>query len=263
MNGKKLENIGYRTTAEPKTATPDGIPVFCAHDEIIPVETLKPNPQNPNHHPEDQIRLLADIIKQTGWRQPITISNQSGYITKGHGRLLAAQYEEWEYVPVDFQNYSSRDEEYADLIADNRLAELSEIEDKAMAEMLQSFDNPDMLALTGYDNEDFDKLLDSLIDDAMDENQEEQEEIKKKPETLLTRAGDTWDLGENRLLVVEANPAVDAAVNEYVYETDDLSCKCIRDGQEYGYMEIVSAWAEENGITEDIFKLRKSKLRRK
>lgn len=42
------------------------INVFCAFDEIIAADTLKENPKNPNTHPEEQIKLLADIIKRTG-----------------------------------------------------------------------------------------------------------------------------------------------------------------------------------------------------
>ena len=37
----------YITTAEPK-AYADGVPVFCAHDAIVPIKDLQPNPKNPN-----------------------------------------------------------------------------------------------------------------------------------------------------------------------------------------------------------------------
>lgn len=261
MNGEKSKSIDYKTTAKPKAVTDDGIPVFCAHDALFPKRDLIPNPQNPNHHPEEQIKLLADIIEKTGWRQPITISNQSGYITKGHGRLMAAELKGWTEVPVDFQNYSNRDEEYADLIADNRLAELSEVQEDAVAAILQTFDDPDMLALTGYDSDDLEKIMDSLNEE--DEKEEEIEEPKQEPETLLTRAGDIWYLGTHQLRITEDDKAMDDVINEYVYSTGNLSCICIRDGNEYSYMELVSEWAAENNITEDIFRLRKSKMKRK
>lgn len=57
----------YITTAEPK-AYADGVPVFCAHDAIVPIKDLRPNPKNPNQHPPEQIKLLASIIRATGWR---------------------------------------------------------------------------------------------------------------------------------------------------------------------------------------------------
>ena len=55
----------YITTAEPK-AYADGVPVFCAHDAIVPIKDLRPNPKNPNQHPPEQIKLLASIIRATG-----------------------------------------------------------------------------------------------------------------------------------------------------------------------------------------------------
>ena len=58
--------MDYKTEAEPK-AYADGVPVFCAHDKIVDVATLVPNPKNPNKHPDAQIQLLGRIIRQTGW----------------------------------------------------------------------------------------------------------------------------------------------------------------------------------------------------
>ena len=69
----------YTTAAQPK-AYADGVPVFCAHDAIVPLKDLRPNPKNPNQHPPEQIKLLSSIIRATGWRGPITVSKRSGYI---------------------------------------------------------------------------------------------------------------------------------------------------------------------------------------
>ena len=80
----------YTTAAQPK-AYAGGVPVFCAHDAIVPLKDLRPNPKNPNQHPPEQIKLLSSIIRATGWRGPITVSKRSGYIVKGHGRMMAAE----------------------------------------------------------------------------------------------------------------------------------------------------------------------------
>ena len=79
----------YTPIAKPK-AIADGVPVYCAHDAVVDPATLVPNVKNPNQHPDNQIQLLGRIIRQTGWRQPITVSTRSGFIVKGHGRLSAA-----------------------------------------------------------------------------------------------------------------------------------------------------------------------------
>jgi hypothetical protein len=79
----------YRSSAEART-TAGEIPVFCAYDELVATPTLTGNPRNPNKHPQEQIKLLATIIRSQGWRAPITVSRRSGFVVRGHGRLDAA-----------------------------------------------------------------------------------------------------------------------------------------------------------------------------
>ena len=115
------------------------------------IEKLIPNPKNPNTHPDAQIQALGRIIRQTGWRAPITVSKRSGFIVKGHGRLAAAKLEGLTEVPVDYQNYTNEAEEYADLVADNRIAELAEIDNKLLADIFADIDTGEIpMELTGY-----------------------------------------------------------------------------------------------------------------
>jgi ParB-like chromosome segregation protein Spo0J len=114
--------------------------------------TMVPNPRNPNTHPEKQIELLAKIIKNQGWRAPITVSSRSGFIVRGHGRLMAAQLLGVEQVPVDRQDYETEAEEWADLIADNRIAELAEMDDALLKDLLVELDAGEFdIELTGFD----------------------------------------------------------------------------------------------------------------
>ncbi len=99
---------------------------MCAYDELIDVDLLVPNPKNPNKHPDEQIKLLAKIMAHQGVRSPIVVSNRSGFITKGHGRLMAAKLNGWTQMPVDRQDYETEADEYADMVADNKIAELAE-----------------------------------------------------------------------------------------------------------------------------------------
>ncbi|MBQ9168883.1 MAG: ParB N-terminal domain-containing protein [Oscillospiraceae bacterium] len=149
----------FKTSAEPRAMIGD-VPVFCAYDELVPLEKIIPNPQNPNGHPPEQIALLSKIIKAQGWRAPITVSTRSGFIVRGHGRLMAARSMQAEAAPVDYQNYASEAEEYADLVADNRLSELSEIDDDKLADILQEIDTGEFdMALTGYTDEEIQDIL--------------------------------------------------------------------------------------------------------
>ena len=145
------------------------VPVYCSHDKIIPVGDVKPNPKNPNQHPEEQIKLLAKIIKSQGWRAPITVSSLSGLVVRGHGRLMAAKYAGLEFVPIDLQHYDSTDAELADLLADNKIAELAEIDDKLLAEVFADIDLDSIgVDITGYTEEEYGDIVSALAGAAGD-----------------------------------------------------------------------------------------------
>ena len=156
--------MDYKTEAQPK-ATAGGVPVFCAHDAIVAIEKLIPNPKNPNTHPDAQIQALGRIIRQTSRRAPITVSKRSGFIVKGHGRLAAAKLEGLTEVPVDYQNYTNEAEEYADLVADNRIAELAEIDNKLLADIFADIDTGEIpMELTGYTDKEVESLVTGLAE---------------------------------------------------------------------------------------------------
>jgi hypothetical protein len=187
-------NINYLTEAKPRAMAGD-IPVFCAFDKLEPIAKLVPNPGNPNKHPESQIELLSQIIKAQGWRAPITVSTRSGFIVRGHGRLQAAQILGAKEVPVDYQNYASEAEEYADLIADNRIAELAEIDNKMLADMIGHIDTGEIpLELTGYLDSEYAEIIDALTDGIDDQLNGLDAEIEP-PEEPVTKPGDLWILG--------------------------------------------------------------------
>lgn len=157
------------------------IKVHCSHSDIVKVSELKPNPKNPNKHPESQIELLANIIEKQGWRQPIKVSTLSGYIVSGHGRYEAALFMGAEYVPVDYQDYESEEQELADLLADNRIAELAEINEAILAELFRGLDMDGIeIDLTGYNDEEVKSILSSITDADIDDFFTEIEEPKEK-----------------------------------------------------------------------------------
>lgn len=197
--------MDYKTEAEPK-AYADGVPVFCAHDKIVDVATLVPNPKNPNQHPDSQIQLLGRIIRQTGWRQPITVSKRSGFIVKGHGRLAAALLEGVKEAPVDFQNYTSEAEEYADLVADNRIAELAETDNKLLADIFADIDTGEIpMELTGYTEDEVESLV-TAMSEALHNDLSEPDDIPEMPEAeaVISQKGDLWILGHHRVVCGDA-----------------------------------------------------------
>ena len=138
------------------------IPVHCAHTRLVDPNTLKPNPVNPNRHSAHQIQLLASIIQEQGWRNPVTVSKRSGLIVRGHGRLEAALLIGCEVIPVDEQDYASDAEELADLLADNRLSELAELDEDDLRKVLRSIQDADPdfdIELTGFMEDEIRKLM--------------------------------------------------------------------------------------------------------
>src|SRR2546425_10947841 len=111
--------------------------IHCAYDQLVRVADLKPHPKNPNTHSAAQVAAIAAVTEGNGWRAPITVSNRSGFITRGHGRLEAATLLGCEQVPVDFQDYTSEQAELADMLADNHLAELAGIDEDRLVGVLK------------------------------------------------------------------------------------------------------------------------------
>lgn len=188
----------------------DKIPVYCAYDELVDITVIIPNPRNPNTHPQKQIELLAKIIKNQGWRAPITVSNRSGFVVRGHGRLLAAQFLGVSQVPVDRQDYATEAEEWADLIADNRIAELSQIDDAMLATLMTELSVSDLdINLTGFSDKQIDNLLaDFKVSEVKEDNFDPAAAAAEIKEPI-TKPGDIWQLGLHRLICGDATKPSD------------------------------------------------------
>lgn len=185
------------------------IKIHCQYTELCDAESLIPNPRNPNKHPKRQIELLAKIIQTQGWRQPVTVSNRSGFIVRGHGRLEAALLIGCK-VPVERQDYASEAEEWADLVADNRIAELASIDTDEMAKLLADLDELDIdMELTGYSGKALDNLLaDIRTHDIRDDGFDAAEAAAEIKEPK-TKRGDIWLLGRHRLMCGDTTLAAD------------------------------------------------------
>lgn len=186
----------------------DGIPVMCRYSEIVNIETLTENPANPNTHPKLQLERLAEVIKGTGWRQPITVSTLSGYIVKGHGRYRAAKLAGWKEVPVERQDYESPEREMADLIADNQIASMAVIDKESLEKELAKLAGTDDFFLAGFGADDLEALQHK-----QEEVQEDSglDEMPEEPPSRMTQPGDLWILGRHRLKCGDSTKAEDVA----------------------------------------------------
>lgn len=185
-----------------------GIAAHCSFDRAVDLVDLVEHPSNPNKHSDKQIALLAKIIRNQGWRNPIVVSNRSGFIISGHGRLAAAKLLNVENVPVDYQDFASEADEHAHLIADNRIAELAEIDGNELAGLLRQLDGQIDMELTGFDQVSLDDLLAGTTSDQPEVDAEPQidkaDELQAKWKTAL---GQVWELGDHRLLCGDCTDA--------------------------------------------------------
>lgn len=158
------------------------VAVHCSFDEIVTLKDLKPNPDNPNRHTDEQIELLAEMIKGNGWRDRITVSNQSGLIVKGHGRYMAAIKAGLKKAPVDYQDYKSEDLERADLIGDNKIAEFSFFDEKAVSDLIENLDTDFDMHLFGFG--DIEKIIESGGGEELSKRLDSEIEVKQQKEDL-------------------------------------------------------------------------------
>jgi DNA modification methylase len=167
--------------------------IKCAHTRVADIETLVPNPKNPNKHPENQIKLLAKIMSHQGWRNPVVVSKRSGFVIKGHGRLMAARLNGWEKIPVDEQEYANEADEYADMVADNKIAELADSDLSMINRDVMDFGpdfDLDLLGIPNFVVEPLDKL----------DPQCDEDEVPETPAEPKTKPGDIYQLGRHRLM---------------------------------------------------------------
>jgi len=105
---------------------PQQVDVRASDIQMVDVSSLVPNPKNPNKHPEKQIERLMKLIQYQGFRNPIIVSERTGFMVVGHGRLEAAKRLGMTQVPVIRQHFDDEAMEYAYLVSDNTIADWAE-----------------------------------------------------------------------------------------------------------------------------------------
>lgn len=120
--------------------------------QLVDIDKIIENPKNPNSHSEAQIERLCKLIKKTGFRNPVVVSNRSGFLVAGHGRVLAAKKLGLKEIPVLYQDFESEAEEFAYVVSDNAIASWSELNLDSIKEEILQFDDFDseMLGLENF-----------------------------------------------------------------------------------------------------------------
>lgn len=159
--------------------------------EWVDIHCLQPHPKNRNKHSIEQIERLSELIRYQGWRHPIIVSEHSGYVVAGHGRLEAAKKLGLLKVPIHTQDFLDDDQEYAFLVSDNAIASWAELDlsgiNSDIGELGPEFD----INLLG--------IKDFVLEPA-DKFKSDPDEVPEVTESIC-KLGELYQLGNHRLLV--------------------------------------------------------------
>lgn len=174
-------------------------------------DSLEPCSRNALNHSETQIEKIAASIDNFGFINPIIV-DRSNVVVSGHGRLLAAKRLNLATVPTILVDHLSDAQIRAYRIADNRLAELSDWDDRILVQELQSLSDLNLdfaLDLTGFDLPEIDQLLSTTDDNDLNPDDDPPPEVPNRDNLPVTVSGDLWCLGDHRLICGDArDPSV-------------------------------------------------------
>ncbi len=160
--------------------------------KLVDPNELKVDPKNRNKHSDAQIERFCLLLDTYGMRWPILVSEQTGYIKAGEGRLLAAKKRNMPQVLVSYQEFSSHEVEYGFGISDNAIA--------AWAELDLSGINADMSDMSGFDI-DLLGIKDFKITEVEKVPGCDEDDVPVVPPIeALVKLGDIWVLGSHRLM---------------------------------------------------------------
>jgi len=162
-----------------------------------PIDRPIPYARNAREIPQSAVDKVAASIKEFGWQQPIVVDAEDVIIV-GHTRLRAAQKLGLTVVPVHVATNLTPAQVKSYRLLDNRSHEEATWDLELLASELAELQASDAdLMLTGFDQEEIDKLL---ADQIVTAGLTDEDAVPTVPDEPVTRPGDVWILGGHRLL---------------------------------------------------------------
>ena len=173
----------------------DKLKVKHPHSAMVPIGSLRTNPDNAKDHGAKQVRQIASSMDRFGFLAPI-ITDDNHMIVAGHGRYLAAKLLGLKEVPIVRARFLTPEDRAAYALADNKLAELSPWKDGVLAKELNALvaKNYD-LGVTGFSLADLDFSLPGEVVPEVAESVE----LPEPGAAAVSRVGDIWLAGAHRL----------------------------------------------------------------
>lgn len=119
-------------------------------------DTLVPWPGNPRKNAK-AIAPVAQSIRKHGFGAVLLVRKETREVIAGHTRLLAAESLGMEFVPARFLDLDER-QAHLLALADNRLGEIAEWDNDALARVLSSY-SLDEVADAGWSGSELAELL--------------------------------------------------------------------------------------------------------
>lgn len=133
------------------------------HGCIVPIESLRHDPQNAREHGPRSIDALKSMLARFGQQKNI-VATRDGVVVAGNGLLAAARALGWRFIAVSTLDTDDVNEARAFALADNRVAELSTWIPEALGESLSALHDMPELASLGFSSDDLDELMAELAD---------------------------------------------------------------------------------------------------
>lgn len=160
------------------------------------IEEIKEYEKNPRKN-DEAVKYVAESIKEFGFKVPIII-DENGVIVAGHTRYKAAKKLKMNKLPCVVANDLTPKQIKAYRLADNKVAEFSELDEDLLWNELQDLD----MSMDVFGFEEFD-----LEDDNIEAEEDYYEpELPKEPKA---KRGDIYLLGEHRLMCGDCTSETD------------------------------------------------------
>lgn len=127
-------------------------------DLVVPIDSVKLDPDNARLHPERNIRAIQKSLERYGQTKPIVANRKDKIILAGNGTWEAAKGLGWVEIAVSFVDMAA-DEAKGYSIADNRTAELAVWDYERVGKLFEDgeqdtigWSDDELLVLRGFNN---------------------------------------------------------------------------------------------------------------
>lgn len=162
----------------------------------ISVNELKPFKKNNKQHPQKQVQMIADSIKQFGFKNPIII-DKNNEIIAWHGRLLWAKQLGMETVPCIIADDLSEEQVRAYRLLDNRIGDFGEYDIESIMDELK--DIGDMQLWLDSLDDLFTGIVPKTKKEEIEEIEDDVPEVREEKD-IDVKFWDLFEIGDHRLL---------------------------------------------------------------